>query len=72
MKTETAIKKARNVARKYCRENESEKVYIIEFRNSEGKRDAQCYAETTIKEAFDAAYKYCRENKYELIGVREA
>jgi len=50
----------------------TEKVYIIEFRNSEGKRDAQCYVETTIKKAFDVAYKYCRENKYELIGVREA
>lgn len=50
----------------------TEKVYIIEFRDSEGKRDSQCYVGTTIKKAFDAAYKYCGENKYELIGVREA
>ena len=48
------------------------KVYIIEFRNSEGKRDYQCYAETNIKKVFDVAYRYCKANKCELIGVREA
>lgn len=48
------------------------KVYIIEFRNSEDKRDYQCYTETTIKKVFDVAYRYCKANKYELIGVREA
>lgn len=48
------------------------KVYIIEFRNSEGKRDYQGYVETTIKKAFDAACKFCKANNYELLGVREA
>lgn len=50
----------------------TKKVYIIEFRNSEGKRDYTCYTETTIKKVFDVAYRYCKKNKYELIGVREA
>lgn len=30
MKTETAIKKARNVARKYCRENKYELIGVRE------------------------------------------
>lgn len=66
------IKVKQVVTIKIIKNMKTEKVYIIEFRNSEGKRDAQCYVETTIKKAFDVAYKYCRENKYELIGVREA
>lgn len=48
------------------------KIYIIEFRNLEGKRDYQCYTETTIKKVFNVACKFCKENNYELIGVREA
>lgn len=50
----------------------TEKVYIIEFRNSEGKRDAQCHKATTINKAFETARKYCKARCVELIGVREA
>lgn len=31
----------------------TEKIYIIEFRNSEGERGAQCYRATTINKAFE-------------------
>lgn len=50
----------------------TEKIYIIEFRNSEGKREAATYSATTIKKAFDTACKYCKSRCVELIGVREA
>lgn len=51
---------------------ETKKVYIIEFRHYEGKRDAVTHTATTIKEAFDNAYKACKARCLELIGVREA
>lgn len=50
----------------------TEKIYIIEFRNSEGKRDAQCHRATTINKAFETARKYCKARCVELTGVREA
>ena len=50
----------------------TEKIYIIEFRNSEGERGAQCYRATTINKAFETARKYCKARCVELIGVREA
>ena len=50
----------------------TEKIYIIEFRNSEGKRDAVTYRATTINKAFETARKHCKATCVELIGVREA
>lgn len=50
----------------------TEKVYIIEFRNSERKMDAVAYRATTINKAFETARKYCKARCVELIGVREA
>lgn len=50
----------------------TEKIYIIEFRNELGKRDAVTYSATTIKKAFDTACTYCKARCVELIGVREA
>jgi hypothetical protein len=50
----------------------TEKIYIIEFRNSEGERGAQCYRATTINKAFEIARKHCKATCVELIGVREA
>lgn len=48
----------------------TEKIYIIEFRNSERKRDAVTYRATTINKAFETARKYCKARCVELIGVR--
>lgn len=50
----------------------TEKIYIIEFRNSEGKRDAVAYGATTINKAFETARKYCKARCVELTGIREA
>ena len=50
----------------------TEKIYIIEFRNSERKRDAVTYRATTIIKSFETARKYCKARCVELIGVREA
>lgn len=50
----------------------TKKVYIIEFRNSEGERGAVTYIATTIKKAFDTACKDCKARGIELIGIWEA
>lgn len=50
----------------------TEKFYIIESRNSGGKRDAVTCSATTINKAFETARKYCKARCVKLIGVREA
>lgn len=64
VKQVVTIKKYKNM--------KTEKIYIIEFRNSEGKRDAVTYRATTINKAFETARKYCKARCVELIGIREA
>ena len=66
------IKVKQVVTIKKCKNMKTKKVYIIEFRNSEGERGAVTYIATTIKKSFDTACKDCKARGIELIGVREA